>query len=77
MKVIFLYSDGSSRQLSFPSRLSVKVKVNDKLFIEPILCYFEGKLTPEQEGSVTTCFQFTQWQYWCLRQTRSFTGKPE
>ena len=72
MKVIFLYSDGSSNQLRFPSMLAVKKKVNDKLSIEPILVYFEGRLTPEQEGSVETCKQFTRWQHWCLRQTRTY-----
>lgn len=76
MKAIFLYSDGSSKKLSFPSRMGVLSKVNDKLAVEPILCYFEGRLTLEQEGSVSSCFEFTQWQYWCLRQTRTFTGKP-
>ena len=72
MKVIFLYSDGSSNQLRFPSMLAVKKKVNDKLSIEPIIVYFDGVPTPEQIRSVETCKQLTRWQYWCLRQTMAF-----
>jgi len=52
--------------------LGVKKKVNDKLSIEPILVYFEGRAAPEQERSVTTCQQITRWQHWCLRQTRTY-----
>jgi len=72
MKAIFLYSDGSANQIRFPSMLGVKKKVNDKLSIEPILVYFEGRAAPEQERSVTTCQQITRWQHWCLRQTRTY-----
>jgi hypothetical protein len=71
MKAIFLYSDSSTRDLEFPSMQPV----NDKcLNIEPILCYFEGRLSPEGERSVTVCNELSRWQYWCLRQTRSFQG---
>jgi len=72
MKAIFLYSDGSANQIRFPSMLGVKKRVNDKLSIEPTLVYFEGRPTPEQERSVETCKQITRWQYWCLRQTRTY-----
>jgi hypothetical protein len=72
MTAFFIYSDGSSKQLTFPSMLGVKKKVNERLLIEPILVYFEGRPTPEQEGSVELCKDITRWQHWCLRQTRSY-----
>ena len=72
MKAVFVYSDKTIVEVPFPKMMQVSVKVSRTLTVEPIIVIFEGRPTDEQLGSPSTCCQYTRWQHWCLRQTRTY-----
>lgn len=72
MRAIFLYPDNSIQVVLYPNQPKIHLAINKEFHEEPIICYFEGRLNPQDERSVSTCHSFTRWQHWCLRQTRTY-----
>ncbi len=72
MKALFVYSDNSTRELSFPRMDDVRCEYNKHLIVEPIIVYFRGSLREALDKNPDKCKELTRWQHWCLRQTRSY-----
>ena len=71
VKATFIYNGRPDVELTFPqSSKNATAYFGSTLPIvyRPIAVYFEGRLTPEQEQSVTYCSMLQRWQYECLSQ---------